>query len=387
MRVLHVSHESLPDWRIEKSAITAANMNNEVFFVGRVSNSYNRKTFSKIYKISWGAKARFGLPFYWHSVKKQLERVLKETRPDVVHAHNIFSAKMVSEFEIPFVYDDHEFWSRLSMLLREMVLMRGTIEDESHKSASLKNMGIQLMRIRRIVINNYAIKLWTNWEKEIVSSHPTITVSEQIAEQLRTIYHAKKVFVVPNFPMYSEVKDFEKPHFIDSLSSVYAGGDGHNIDKYPNRNIDDLDNTFLQKDIGNLVIIGWNDKSTSNKVKYSGFLSRQDMFREMFNHSIGLIPFKRHWSHIYISPNKAYEYAHAGLAVLTSSGFEPVKQILKEHCITFDDYEGMATKLMYFKENLDELYKRRLLIFNYARENLIWEKNEKFISEAYRSCT
>src|SRR5919106_4979886 len=110
MRVLHVSHESLPDWRIEKSAITAANMNNEVFFVGRVSNSYTRKTFSKIYKISWGAKARFGLAFYWHSVKKQLERGLKETRPEVVHAHNIFSAKMVSEFEIPFVYDDHEFW-------------------------------------------------------------------------------------------------------------------------------------------------------------------------------------------------------------------------------------------------------------------------------------
>ena len=387
MRVLHVSHESLPDWRIEKSAITAANMNNEVFFVGRVSNSYTRKTFSKIYKISWGAKARFGLPFYWHSVKKQLERVLKETRPDVVHAHNIFSAKMVSEFEIPFVYDDHEFWSRLSMLLREMVLMRGTIEDESHISASLKNMGIQLMRIRRIVINNYAIKLWTNWEKEIVSSHPTITVSEQIAEQLRTIYHAKKVFVVPNFPMYSEVKDFEKPHFIDSLSSVYAGGDGHNIDKYPNRNIDDLDNTFLRKDIGNLVIIGWNDKSTSNKVKYSGFLPRQDMFREMFNHSIGLIPWKRHWTHDFLSPNKAYEYAHAGLAVACTSSLNVIKQILKEHCITFDDYEGMATKLMYFKENLDELYKRRLQIFEYARENLIWEKNEKFISEAYRSCT
>ena len=387
MRVLHVSHESLPDWRIEKSAITAANMNNEVFFVGRVSNSYTRKTFSKIYKISWGAKARFRLPFYWHSVKKQLERVLKETRPDVVHAHNIFSAKLVSEFEIPFVYDDHEFWSRLSMLLREMVLMRRKIEDESHKSASLKNMGIQLMRIRRIVINNYAIKLWTNWEKEIVLSHPTITVSEQIAEQLRTIYHAKKVFVVPNFPMYSEVKDFEKPHFNDNLSSVYAGVEARGDITPAHRKIDGFISTFLEKDIGNLVIIGWNDKSTSNKVKYSGFLSRQDMFREMFNHSIGLIPFKRHWSHIYISPNKAYEYAHAGLAVLTSSGFEPVKQILKEHCITFDDYEGMATKLMYFKENLDELYKRRLQIFNYARENLIWEKNEKFISEAYRSCT
>jgi glycosyltransferase involved in cell wall biosynthesis len=383
MRVLHVSHESLPDWRIEKSAITAANMNNEVFFVGRVSNSYTRKTFSKIYKISWGAKARLGLPFYWHSVKKQLERVLKETRPDVVHAHNIFSAKMVSEFEIPFVYDDHEFWP---------IYVKRQSETSRQNQLSVQTLSRAWPRaiVRKFVrdfLASRAIKLWTNWEKEIVSSHPTITVSEQIAEQLRTIYHAKEVFVVPNFPMYSEVKDFEKPHFIDNLSSVYAGVEARGDITPAHRKIDGFISTFLEKDIGNLVIIGWNDKSTSYKVKYSGFLSRQDMFREMFNHSIGLIPWKRHWTHDFLSPNKAYEYAHAGLAVLTSSGFEPVKQILKEHCITFDDYEGMATKLMYFKENLDELYKRRLQIFNYARENLIWEKNEKFISEAYRSCT
>ena len=387
MRILHISHESLPDWRIEKSAITSAKLSNEVFFAGRVSNSYTRRTFSKVYKISWGAKARFGLPFYWQAVKKQLEAVLKETRPDVVHAHNIFSAKMVSEFGIPFVYDDHEFWSRLSMLLREMGLKKESIKDESYKSPSMRNVGNQLIRIRRIVINNYAIKLWTKWEREIVSSHPTITVSDQIAEQLRTNYHAKNVFVVPNFPMYSEVKDFEKPHFIDSLSSVYAGVEARGDITPAHRKMDGFISTFLENDIGNLTIIGWNDKSTSDRVRYTGFLSRQDMFREMFNHSIGLIPFKRHWSHIYISPNKAYEYAHAGLVVLISSGFEPVKQILKEHCITFDDYEDMAKKLIYFKENLDELYNRRLKIFDYSRENLIWEKNETFIAEAYKRCT
>jgi glycosyltransferase involved in cell wall biosynthesis len=354
-----------------------------VFFVGRVSNSYTRKTFSKIYKISWGAKARLGLPFYWHSVKKQLERVLKETRPDVVHAHNIFSAKMVSEFEIPFVYDDHEFWP---------IYVKRQSETSRQNQLSVQTLGRAWPRaiVRKFVrdfLASRAIKLWTNWEKEIVSSHPTITVSEQIAEQLRTIYHAKEVFVVPNFPMYSEVKDFEKPHFIDNLSSVYAGVEARGDITPAHRKIDGFISTFLEKDIGNLVIIGWNDKSTSNKVKYSGFLSRQDMFREMFNHSIGLIPWKRHWTHDFLSPNKAYEYAHAGLAVACTSSLNVIKQILKEHCITFDDYEGMATKLMYFKENLDELYKRRLQIFNYARENLIWEKNEKFISEAYRSCT
>ena len=382
LKILHLSDMHLPDWRIEKSASTDLNLGHEVVFAGMKSN-YAGSVFSKIFHIHWTPRVRRGVPFYWHSVKKQLERVLKETRPDVVHAHNIFSAKMVSEFEIPFVYDDHEFWPIY-------VKRQSETSRQNQLSAQTFSRAWPRAIVRKFVrdfLASRAIKLWTNWEKEIVSSHPTITVSEQIAEQLRTIYHAKKVFVVPNFPMYSEVKDFEKPHFIDSLSSVYAGGDGHNIDKYPNRNIDDLGNTFLQKDIGNLVIIGWNDKSTSNKVKYSGFLPRQDMFREMFNHSIGLIPWKRHWTHDFLSPNKAYEYAHAGLAVACTSSLNVIKQILKEHCITFDDYEGMATKLMYFKENLDELYKRRLRIFEYARENLIWEKNEKFISEAYRSCT
>ena len=105
--------------------------------------------------------------------------------------------------------------------------------------------------------------------------------------------------------MYSEVKDFEKPHFIDNLSSVYAGGVEAREISYPaHRKIDGFISTFLGKDIGNLVIIGWNDKSTSNKVKYSGFLSRQDMFREMFNHSIGLIPLERHWTHDFLVPTK-----------------------------------------------------------------------------------
>jgi glycosyltransferase involved in cell wall biosynthesis len=383
MRILHLSHESLPDWRIEKSAITSAKLSNEVFFAGRVSNSYTRRIFSKVYRISWGAKARFGLPFYWQAVKKQLEAVLKETRPDVVHAHNIFSAKMVSEFGIPFVYDDHEFWPIY-------VKRQSEVSKQNQMNTRVFSRAWPRTIIRKTVrdfLTSSAIKLWTKWEREIVSSHPTITVSDQIAEQLRTNYRAKNVFVVPNFPMYSEVKDFEKPHFIDSLSSVYAGVEARGEITPAHRKMDGFISTFLENDIGNLTIIGWNDKSTSDKVRYTGFLSRQDMFREMFNHSIGLIPFKRHWSHIYISPNKAYEYAHAGLVVLISSGFEPVKQILKEHCITFDDYEDMAKKLIYFKENLDDLYNRRLKIFDYSRENLIWEKNETFITEAYKKCT
>jgi glycosyltransferase involved in cell wall biosynthesis len=372
----------LPDWRIEKSAATDSRHGHEVVFAGMKSN-YEDSIFSEIFLVRWTPRARRGIPFYWQAVKKQLEAVLKETRPDVVHAHNIFSAKMVSEFGIPFVYDDHEFWPIY-------VKRQSEVSKQNQMNTRVFSRVWPRTIIRKSVrdfLTSRAIKLWTKWESEIVSSHPTITVSDQIAEQLRTSYRAKNVFVVPNFPMYSEVKDFEKPHFINSLSSVYAGVEARGDITPAHRKMDGFISTFLENDIGNLTIIGWNDKSTSDKVRYTGFLSRQDMFREMFNHSIGLVPFKSHWSHVYISPNKAYEYAHAGLVVLISSGFEPVKQLLKEHCIAFDDYEDMAEKLIYFKENLDELYKRRSKIFDYSRENLIWEKNEKFITEAYKKCT
>jgi glycosyltransferase involved in cell wall biosynthesis len=380
--VLHLSDMPLPDWRIEKSAITDSRLGHQVFFAG-MKSEYKGYAFSKIYHIHWTPRARRAVPFYWHSVRKQFDKVLKEIKPDVIHAHNIFSAKMVSEFGVPFVYDDHEFWP---------IYVKRQSEVSKQNQQNFQTYGwrwprVLARKILREFLASKAVRLWTSWEREIVSSHPTITVSEQIAAELRTNYNAKSVFVVPNFPMHSEVKDFEKPRFHDNLSSVYAGGDGHNIDNYPNRNIDDLDNTFLQNDIGNLIIIGWNNNSSSNKIKYMGFLPRQAMFQEMFSHSIGLVPWKQHWSHVFVSPNKAYEYAHAGLLVSCTSSFAVIKEILKEHCVVFDDYVDMVSKLTYFKENLDEVYNRRLKIFDYARKNLIWENNESNIIEAYKRCT
>ena len=134
-----------------------------------------------------------------------------------------------------------------------------------------------------------------------------------------------------------------------------------------------------------VTIIGWNGEF-SDKIKYTGFLGRNEMYKVMSNHSIGLIPFKKHWSHEYINPNKAYEYAHAGLYVMCTNSFKDMKSVLKEHCVTFDDYDEIKENISYFKNDMDELYFKRLNLFEYARNNLIWELNEKQILEAYKIC-
>jgi glycosyltransferase involved in cell wall biosynthesis len=380
---LHLSTEGLPDWRIEKSALTALNKGHEVVFAGSKSPFiYNRNTFSKIYEVIWTAKARYGFPYYWHMVKKQIYQIIKEVLPDIVHAHNIFSAKMMLEFDIPFVYDDHEFWSRHSQLLLEMDKLN---EIQGEKVSLNETIRGVRRRVKRKIINRHVNRLWAKWERELVSSIPTITVSNEIANKLRVIGNSNKIFVVHNFPMKFEVGGLGNPRQHDQLSSVYAGSDGHNKKKYPSRNIDGLTDIFTNNNVGDLTIIGWNGEF-SEKIKYTGFLDRNDMYEVMSNNSIGLIPFKKHWSHEYINPNKAYEYAHAGLYVMCTNSFKDIKSVLKEHCVTFDDYEEMKEELLYFKNSMDELYYKRINLFEYARNNLIWELNEKQILEAYKIC-
>ena len=383
MKILHLSTEGLPDWRIEKSALTALNKGHEVVFAGSKSPFiYNRNTFSKVYEVIWTAKARYGFPYYWHMVKKQIYQIIKEVLPDIVHAHNIFSAKMMLEFDIPFVYDDHEFWSRHSQLLLEMDKLN---EIQGEKVSLNETIRGVRRRVKRKIINRHVNRLWAKWERELVSSIPTITVSNEIANKLRVIGNSNKIFVVHNFPMKFEVGGLGNPRQHDQLSSVYAGSDGHNKKKYPSRNIDGLTDIFTNNNVGDLTIIGWNGEF-SEKIKYTGFLDRKDMYEVMSNNSIGLIPFKKHWSHEYINPNKAYEYAHAGLYVMCTNSFKDIKSVLKEHCVTFDDYEEMKEELLYFKNSMDELYYKRINLFEYARNNLIWELNEKQILEAYKIC-
>ena len=383
LRILHLSTEGLPDWRIEKSAITAKRQGHDVLFAGSKSPfKYNRKTFSKVYEITWSAKARYGLPYYWSLVQKQFSKIIKDARPEIVHAHNIFSAKMMLEFDLPFIYDDHEYWSKHSRLLLEMEKLN---EDKSENANASKIIKDIPKKVKRILINRHVNYLWTKWEKELVSSIPTITVSNEIADDLRAISNSDKIFVVPNFPMKFETDGFKRPQPFKRLSSVYAGSDGHNKKKYPSRNIDGLLDIFASRDIGELTIVGWSGELTKN-VRYTGFLNRDDMYNEMANHSIGLVPFKKHWSHRYINPNKAYEYAHTGLIVMFTNSFVPLRVILKEHCVTFEDYDDMVSKLSYFKHNLDELYEKRLKLFDFARNNLNWEQNAEKIFDAYRAC-
>ena len=378
MRILHLSDDGLPDWRVEKAALTAKKNGHEVFFGGRLNSNSHSTTFSETYPIKWTAAALIGIPFYYDRVKKQIEKLVKRVRPEIVHSHNIGSAKVSHDLGLPVVFDDHEYFRMLSLVNAENIKSQNSMHTNSRFDRTIQSMKLSF-------ISRQSISNWTKWERDLVTSVPTITVSEQIAQELRTVCDArtKEIFVVPNYPLEAETIEFREPRPHDKLSCVYAGGDSKHK-QVTNRDISGLTNIFLDNDIGNLTIIGWEAES-SEKFKATGFLPRDKMFYEMIENSIGLIPWKKHWSHPFLNPNKAYEYAHAGLFIMVTLDLTSVIQTLDDNCLTFEDYDDLTSKLQYFKTNMDELYDKRLKIFNYARRNLVWERYENNIIDSYKS--
>lgn len=376
MRILHLSDDGLPDWRVEKSALSAKKKGYEVFFAGRLNSIAQSTVFSETYPIKWTAAAMIGIPYYYRRVKEQIEKLVKQVRPDIVHSHNIGSAKISHHLGLPMVFDDHEYFRMLSLVNAENLKFQNGVQLTSGLKRTIQSMKLSF-------ISRQSISNWTKWEKELVSSVPTITVSEQIAQELTMDRDGgKEIFVVPNFPMEAEAGEFSEPKSHKYLSCVYAGGDSKQK-QVTNRDISGLTNLFEDNDIGNLTIIGWEAES-SEKFKATGFLARDKMFSEMSQNSTGLIPWKKHWSHPFLNPNKAYEYAHAGLFVMLTSDLTSVINTLGDNCLTFEDYDDLVSKLEYFKTNMDDLYEKRLKIFNYARTNLVWEKHDKKILDAYK---
>lgn len=209
-------------------------------------------------------------------------------------------------------------------------------------------------------------------------------VSEPIAKDYRRQLNAK-AYLVPNYPILSEVEAMGSLIYRTQVDCIYSGGDGNDKVMYPQRQMDGLFELFDNDKRFPLTIAGWSDSSFSN-LRFLGSLSRPEMFAEMSRHTVGLLPWKKHWAHYYTNPNKPYEYAHAGLAVACTSSIHPVIESLEDCCVKFDDYPDLVNKLCYLQQHPEELHKLRKRTQELARQKLTWEKHENQIISAYKAC-
>lgn len=358
MKVLHLSSDTLPDRRVERSAQTAKREGYGTCFAGPLIEDTCLPTdlFDKFYELPFNRFANVKIPPYWGALKRKLSEILGECRPDLVHAHNVIAAKLVSEFSVPFVYDDHEYWSKSYI--------------PKAKIWKPKKM--------------FTKWVWTGWEKEALrKASAVIVVCDTVAEE-----HVRlndDVYVVPNFPFHFETESLKLSSNKDEhLSSVYVGGDCSNPALLPHRNVENLLQIFSHDGVGTLTVIGDPNLLSSRYIKSVGFLAHTAMMKELTRHHIGLLPWKKHWFHRYCNPNKPYEYAHAGLLVLTVSDLHCVTRCLGEYAVVFNDLYELKELLLYYADNQDKIREFRAKIRKFALRELTWEKKcEPKILQAY----
>ncbi len=349
MKVLYISSDCLPDRRVERVAQTAKGEGHHICFVGPFKEGVHIPTFpfDTFYRIPFNKFANVKVPSYWSALKRKLSRIIEEYNPDLIHAHNVIAARLAGEFSIPFIYDDHEYWSKKSKARRE-----------TWKPSS--------------IFKNW---LWTRWEKWVVERASAVIVTcETVAEEHKILND--EVYVVPNLPL-RRITASLKPNFKENkyLTSVYVGEDCSSPSLIPDRNVEGLTDLFYKNNVGKLVVIGDSQLPSSRNVESLGFLPHRIMMEKLTKYNIGLLPWKKHWLHKYINPNKPYEYAHAGLFILTTSDFPCVIHRLGECAVAFDNLSELNELLISYANDLDEVQELRMKTRKFALDNLTWEKN------------
>ncbi len=370
LKILHVSEAGINDPRIIKAAITCKRYGYDVYFAGAKSKVYNEyaNIFTKIEWIRSGDSTlkRLGLMLgYAWALEKKLKRIVEEIKPDIIHAHNIFVAQYAHKLGISMVFDDHELYSVVILTKFEKTPTAQT-------------------KLRKAAANTLSLsKRWKRWEHELGYNHPVITVSNGIAEYYKKI--SNHVFIVPNYPSNNAIKSYTNINNSteNDVCSVYVGMDSPS--RYRTyRDIIGLHDIFYKPNTGKLLRIGVNEPNTE-RIRSLGYIPMSKVFEIMHNEGhIGLVPWKRHWYHRYCAVNKAYEYAYCGLWLIVTDTMLPIINDFGSICDTFSTYEELESLLVYYNKHVDELDHKRLEILNYANNNLIWEKTEHKIVEAYK---
>lgn len=298
-------------------------------------------------------------------MRNQFDLVLKEVKPDIVHAHNIFAAKLAIEAGLPMIYDDHEYWS---------MWMKAELE------GWIKDLIVNVGKSKAILTQRYGAYLWSRWEERILSDVPSIAVCEATAREHEQ--RGSAAYVIPNMLNDFEARSMPTVQPSSSLSTAIIGNDFSAPMKI--RDSREALTLFSNRELGRLTIIGDPGIKSRDNVESLGSLGHMDMLAELSRHQVGLIPWKPHWFHRYCNPNKAYEYMHAGLIPLIPCTLQPVIDDTTDYARTFSDYDELRQILLGLSGVPgDEMLRLRVSIQEYARRQLLWNRFEDRIFEAY----
>ncbi|MEL6761746.1 MAG: glycosyltransferase [Myxococcota bacterium] len=330
MRIVHVSHNGLPDPRVEKMALTLKKQGHTLIFVGAQSIRFqNLGAFDETHFMPVGDVVTVVAS---RSMPKAWRKLFAELKPDVIHAHNIIAARYAMMFDVPLVYDDHELWSEQRKVFRPDNLAKWVARQPYNAMIPI-------------------------WEKRVVRAHPTLATNNNAAIALAD-KGARWVGVVPNVPRLDMVKDL--PLDQERNGTVYVGRDF------------DLPRFLPHRDM-----TGLRERVSLNVVSN---LPHRAMLEKLCEYSVGLTPWHSHPILRFKDQNRNYEYLHAGLHVFVN---EQIKSSFAN-----DPYVSAYRNYHLLADAISRLPGTEPLeIARHARKLYAWERFEPVIVDAYERAT
>ncbi|MFX1575741.1 MAG: glycosyltransferase [Promethearchaeota archaeon] len=368
MKILHLSDSGLPDIRIERAALFAANKGWEVVFAGgRPITGQIFGVFKKVHYRHWAPSEKTGFPRSLKKLQQWLRRLLREEEPDLIHAHDIFAGKVALEVGHPFVYDDHEIWGSRISFQGSMALKRNR--------TLLRRFGLW-----------YAIRNWKKWDSEILHSVPTIAVSNDIAQLYRKVQ--PQTFVIPNVPTSHEIAMIPPNRNRDDTFRV-AYISRHNLPLDNRRDTEAL-RLWLENRFGaTLVFVGPKVIGTE-EVENHGFVSHEQMLNIIADCDLALMGQKTPVP-VYSYQNRFPLFLHSGLKTIV-----PISKVIEvkfcnQHAVGWS--WTTAAGLNELLTQLSEIYWADIPAWNQeksrvrevAQKHLTWTQFEGQLEQAYEA--
>ncbi len=344
MRVLHIS-KKLPDVRVEKCIIGDRKDGHDVAFAGYSNDTpiFDEIRDIKQYTYRFGHAHTFG-PKRHESIE-DLQMAIEDFDPDFLHVHDIYFAILAMHLDRPWLYNDHEAWSnQISTLV------------SGRPKWSLKYWRRTLgIRARKRMIDS--------WEPRVLKDRVTITISERLADMYHRMY-TRKTFVIPNFPMLSEVPKKIVTDKQDCMA--YVGSDLLAAAPYHRDTRGFLD--VVRRHQLNLLVVGDRKLKSEGTITSLGYRDHTEIMDLIGRCRFGVVAFRNYPNKpIHLGDhNKISLYAHSGQIVIA-----PRTLTANPHVkyIEFFDRMSDIPQILKEAEHVDPE-----VIANHAKEHMIWDR-------------
>ncbi|MHA2033420.1 MAG: glycosyltransferase, partial [Candidatus Kariarchaeaceae archaeon] len=293
-------------------------------------------------QFQYGALEQFGMKR--KRSLAQIKDIIDEFDPDLLHAHDLYNAVLASQFDLPWIYNDHEAWSFKT---------KATVPINSKLTFSYWKRYVGLRFRKRYVVK---------WERKLLKGLVTLAVSSNLAK-----FHDElgaHSFTINNFPMFDEIKDL-KLEDKEEGSIAYIGMD---ISYFSGLFRDTRGFIEAATSQGNhLVIIGDSNLKTHGNITNHGFVHHNEINKLLLPVQFGALAFRPHSLHIFGDNIKIYNYLHAGQMIIAPYTFELPEINHKRTYQTFSEIPKLINTPV--KITPEE-------IMTEAREKFIWERQE-----------